>query len=330
MGQSTYRAIVCAALGPPEALQLTRLPRAALAPGQVRVAIKASGINFPDVLIIQGRYQHRPRPPFVPGIEAAGIVAEVAAGAEKLVLGQRVIVRLGTGGYAEEAVVSADAVFPLPEGFSFAQGATFLAAHVTAYHALQTRARLAPGESLLVLGAAGGVGLAAVQVGRALGARVLAAASSEGKLEVAGRHGADARINYASENLADAVKRLTAGAGVDVLLDPVGLAGVAALRCLAWNGRLLSAGFAGGDIPAYAANRVLLKGAAVLGVRAGEAGRRDPALRRGELAALYALAAQGKVRPYVSACFPLAGYVAAMQALSHRRAIGRIALDIEA
>jgi len=330
VSERTYRAVVCAALGPPERLQLTRLPRSPLTAGHVRVAIMAAGVNFPDVLMIQGLYQHRPAPPFVPGIEAAGIVSEVAAGTTAVAPGQRVIVRLRTGGYAEEAVVPADAIHPLPAGFSFEQGATFLAAHVTAYHALHTRAGLAAGQSLLVLGAAGGVGLAAVQIGKALGARVLAAASSEAKLDAACRHGADARVNYASEDVAEAVKRLTAGAGAQVLLDPVGLAGVAALRCLAWNGKLLSAGFAGGAIPTYAANRLLLRGASVLGVRAGEAGRRDPALRRRELAAVYALADEGKVQPFVSARFPLAAFAEAMQALLRRMAIGRLALAVAA
>jgi NADPH2:quinone reductase len=325
----SYRAVVCAALGPPERLELTRLPRAALTPGHVRVVIKAAGINFPDVLMIQGLYQHRPVLPFVPGIEAAGVIAEVAAGTADFVEGQRVIVRLRTGGYAEEAVVARCAIHPLPSTFSFEQGATFLAAHVTAYHALATRAGLAGGETLLVLGAAGGVGLAAVQIGKALGVRVLAAASSEAKLDAACRQGADARINYGTEDLAAAVKRLTASEGVQALLDPVGLAGAPALRCLAWNGRLLSVGFAGGAIPTYAANRVLLKGAAVLGVRAGEAGRRDPALRRRELAAVYALAEQGKVRPFVSARFPLEGWAEAMHVLTRRQAIGRIALSLE-
>jgi NADPH2:quinone reductase len=236
--------------------------------------------------------------------------------------------QMRTGGYAEEAVVPASRIRPLPASFSFAEGATLLVAHTTAYHGLVTRAAIAPGQTLLVLGAAGGVGLAAVQLGKVLGARVLAAASSAEKLEVAARHGADLLIDYSREPIEDGVKRLTAGAGADVVLDPVGIAQEQALRCVAPEGKLLIAGFAGGAIPAYAANRILLKGCTVIGVRAGEAGRRDPAMRARELDALLALAAQGLVRPLVSARFALHGYAEAMRTLQERRAIGRVALEI--
>lgn len=260
MSEPTYRAVVCEALGPPESLQVRHLARVPLGPGTVRVALKASGINFPDFLMIQGLYQHRPELPFVPGLEAAGIVTEVAGDVDAVALGQKVIIQLRTGGYAEEAVVPAGQIRRLPEGFSFEEGATFLVAHLTAYHALSTRADLAPGQTLLVLGAAGGVGLASVQIGKALGARVLAAASTQEKLQVAARHGAEGGIDYSKERIEEGVKRLTSGAGADVVFDPVGIAQEAALRCLAWHGKLLIAGFAGGTIPAYAANRVLLKG----------------------------------------------------------------------
>jgi NADPH2:quinone reductase len=212
--------------------------------------------------------------------------------------------------------------------FSFAEGATFLVAHGTAYHALRTRAAIEPGQTLLVLGAAGGVGLAAVQMGKVLGARVLAAASTEEKLQVAARHGADALIDYSRERVEEGVKRVTAGRGADVVLDPVGIAQEAALRCVAPGGKLLIAGFAGGAIPAYAANRILLKGCSVIGVRAGEAGRQDPAMRAGEREGLLSLAAQGLVRPFVSARFPLQGWAEAMRMLEGRQATGRIALEI--
>jgi NADPH2:quinone reductase len=328
MNGSTYRAVVCEEFGAPERLQLRSLARVPRAPGTVRIALKAAGINFPDVLMIQGLYQHRPTLPFVPGLEAAGVVADVAADVDNIPIGQKVIVRMRTGGYAEEAVVPAGQTLPLPHGFSFEEGATFLAAHMTAYHALATRAAITPGQRLLVLGAAGGVGLAAVQIGKVLGARVLAAASSDAKLRVAVEHGADHVINYTTERVEDGVKRLTSAEGVDVALDPVGIAQEAALRCLAWNGKLLVAGFAGGTIPAYAANRVLLKGCSVIGVRAGEAGRRNPAMRQREFEALLALAEQGLVRPFVSECFPLDAYAKAMRLLESRQAIGRIALQI--
>jgi NADPH:quinone reductase len=323
----TYRAVVCEALGPIDRLQLRDLPRAPLGPGQVRVALKAAGINFPDVLTIQGLYQHKPELPFVPGIEAAGVIVEAAAGVVSPAVGHRVIVRLRTGGYAEEAVAPASQTLALPETFSFAEGATFLVAHMTAYHGLVTRGGLASGQTLLVLGAAGGVGLAAVQLGKVLGARVLAAASSEEKLQAAVCHGADAAIDYTREPVEEGVKRLTAGRGADMVFDPVGIAQESALRCLAHQGKLLIAGFAGGSIPAYAANRILLKGGAVIGVRAGEAGRHDPAMRKRELEALGALAAGGRLRPHVSARFPLEGFAAAMRTLQDRQAIGRVALE---
>ena len=326
MDDSTYRGAVCTELGPPERLKLQRLPRARLGPGSVRVKLRAAGINFPDLLMIQGKYQHRPELPFVPGMEAAGLVAETAPDVHAPVTGQEVMVSMRTGGYAEEAVVAADQVIPLPVGFSFLEGATFLVAHMTAYHALATRAALAPGQTLLVLGAGGGVGLAAVQIGKALGGRVIAAASTEDKLRTAQKCGADHLINYEQGPIDDAVKRLTSGAGVDVVFDPVAIAQESALRCLAYDGKLLVVGFASGAMPAYAANRILLKGCSVIGIRAGEAGRRNPKMRRQEIETLCALAAQGIVRPLVSVSYPLHQYAEAMQLLERRQVIGRVAL----
>jgi NADPH2:quinone reductase len=330
MVDATYRAVVCEALGGPESLRLQALARQPLSPGAVRVSVKAAGINFPDLLTIQGLYQHRPQLPFTPGVEAAGIIVEMAADVHGPCLGQRVIARMRTGGYAEEAVVPASQVVPMPQAFTFAEAATFLVAHGTAYHGLVSRGGLAAGQTLLVLGAAGGVGLAAVQVAKAIGARVLAAASSAFKLEAAISNGAHAAIDYSKEPVETAVKRLTGGEGVQVVLDPVGIEQASVLRCLAHGGKLLIAGFAGGSIPAYAANRILLKGGSVIGVRAGEAGRRDPALRRRELDAVLTLAAQGLVRPLVSARFPLPEWAAAMRLLKSRMAIGRVALEMDA
>jgi NADPH:quinone reductase len=326
MNDPSYRAVVCTELGPPERLALQRLPRAPLTPGTVRVVIKAAGINFSDLLMIEGKYQHRPELPLVPGQEAAGIIAETAPEIDAFAVGQKVIVRMQTGGYAEEAIVPADQILELPAGFSFAEGATFFVAHITAYHALATRAALAPGQKLLVLGAAGGVGLAAVQIGKALGAVVIAAASTAEKLRSAGGCGADHLINYSEERIDEGIKRLTAGAGVEVVFDPVGIAQEVALRCVARDGKLLIVGFAGGSIPAYAGNRILLRGCSVIGVRAGEAGRHNPQMRRQELAALRALAQQGLARPLVSASYPLDRFAEAMQLLRDRRAIGRVAL----
>ncbi len=231
-----------------------------------------------------------------------------------------------TGGYAEEAVVPVEQTLDLRAGFSFAEGATFLVAHITAYHAFATRAALAAGQRLVVLGAAGGAGLAAVQIGKALGAEVIAAASTADKLRVAGAFGADHLINYSEERIDEAVKRLTAGAGADAVFDPVGIAQEVALRCVAHGGRLLIAGFAGGAIPAYAGNRILLKGCSVIGVRAGEAGRHNPQMRRRELEALSALVQRGLVRPLLTTSYPLERYAEAMWLLGERRAIGRVAL----
>ncbi len=329
MNELSYRAVVCTALGPIERLELRRLARAQLRPASVRVAVKAAGVNFPDVLMIRGAYQHRPALPFVPGLEAAGIVSEVAGEVGSVAVGDRVIVQMKSGGFAEEVVAAPEQLRPVPPTFCFAEAATFLVAHLTAYHALKSRADLKVGQTLLVLGAGGGVGLAAVEIGKVLGARVIAAASNQEKLEAARRLGADHLVNYQSQPIEDALKRLTGGAGVDLVLDPVGIAQEAALRCLAWNGKLLLVGFAGGAIPAYAGNRILLKGVSVVGVRAGEAGRRDPALRQQELAALQALAARGLVKPMVSARFALANFVDAMRLLAERRAIGRVALITE-
>jgi NADPH:quinone reductase len=329
MTEPTYRAVVCEELGPADRLRLRQMPRVALSPGTVRVAIKAAGVNFPDTLMIQGLYQHQPELPFVPGLEAAGVVVEVAGDVAGVAVGDRVIAQMRTGGYAEEAVVTPSQLRRLPDGFSFAEGATFLVAHMTAYHALVTRAGVVPGQTLLVLGAAGGVGLAGVQIGKLLGARVIAAASTRAKLDAAVSQGAADVIDYTQEKIEDGVKRLTSGKGVDVVLDPVGIAQEAALRCLAWNGKLLIAGFAGGNIPSYAANRILLKGISVIGIRAGEAGRHDPAMRKGELEALLALGAKGLVQPLVSERVPLEQYADAIHLLADRQAVGRIALEME-
>jgi NADPH:quinone reductase len=324
-----YRGVVCAELGPPERLELQRLQRVPLAPGMVRVKLKAAGINFPDLLMIRGKYQYHPDLPFVPGMEAAGVVAETAPDVRAPVTGQKVMVSMRTGGYAEEAVVPADRVVLIPAGFSFLEGATFLVAHVTAYHALATRAGLASGQMLLVLGAGGGVGLAAVQIGKALGARVIAAASTEDKLRIAQKCGADHLINYVEEPLEEGVRRLMSGAGVDVVFDPVAIGQDSALRCVAHDGKLLVVGFAGGTIPAYAANRILLKGCSVIGIRAGEAGRRNPQMRRRELETLCGLAERGIARPLIFASYPLHRYAEAMQLLGRRQAIGRVVLTTD-
>src|SRR3954463_5842194 len=287
------RAVVCRELGPPEKLRLERVASAPLAPGQVRVAIHAAGINFPDILMAAGEYQLKPALPFTPGMEAAGDVIEIGGGGTAgVAVGDKVIVKMRHGAYADEAVVTPSQLTPLPSTFDYAEGATFLAAHGTAWHALVDRAQIKSGEVLLVHGAGGGVGLAAVELGKLLGAIVIAAASSEQKLAVAQARGADHLVLYGREPFRDAVKRITDGRGADVVYDPVGGEVLEqSLRCIAWGARLLIIGFTGG-IGLARTNLLLIKGASVLGVRAGEAVRRDPALGEARLKALSAWAEQ--------------------------------------
>lgn len=324
------RAVVCRELGPPESLKLEDVPRAALAPkgeGQVRVAIHAAGLNFPDILMAAGDYQLKPPLPFTPGMEAAGEVIEVAD-ADGVRVGDKVIVKARFGCYADEIVVMPDQLTPLPAGFDYAQGAAFLAAHGTAYHALHDRAQIKPGEVLLVHGAGGGVGLAAVELGKVFGATVIACASSEEKLAVAQQRGADHGVLYGREPFRDAVKRITDGRGVDVVFDPVGGAIFEdSLRCIAWGARLLVIGFTGG-IGVAKTNLVLIKGASVLGVRAGEAVRKDPALGVVRLEALTRLANERRIGPNISHRLPLEDYATAMRLLIDRRAIGRVVLEM--
>jgi NADPH2:quinone reductase len=323
-----YRAVVCRALGLPEQLKVERLPRGELTTEMVRVKLLAAGLNFPDWLMVQGLYQHRPDLPFVPGMEGAGVISEIAPDVSSFTVDQKVMVRMRTGAFAEEAVVAPEQILPLPSTFSFEEGATFLAAHTTAWHALRTRAELRGGQTLLVLGAAGGVGLAAVQIGKLLGAHVIAAASTDEKLALARRLGADDLMNYTGHSIEDGVRRLTAARGVDMLFDPVGIAQESALRCLTRGGKLLVVGFAGGQIPSYAANRILLRGCTIIGVRAGEAGRHDPDMRRREHRELCELAEQGHIRPFVSECYPLDECALALRRLADRQALGRIALKL--
>ena len=241
------KAVVCRELGPPERLRLETFASVPLAPGQVRVAIQAAGINFPDILMAAGEYQLKPELPFTPGVEAAGDVIEVDGAADGVAVGDRVIVKMRYGAYADEAVVAPSQLTPLPSTFDYAEGATFLAGHSTAYHALIDRGQIRPGEVLLVHGAGGGVGLAAVEIGKLLGASVIAAASSEEKLAVAQARGADHPVLYGREPFRDAVKRITDGRGADVVFDPVGGEIFEdSLRCIAWGARILVIGFTGG------------------------------------------------------------------------------------
>src|SRR5213082_1261434 len=317
------KAVVCRELGPPECLRLESFAPTPLPKGDVRVAVHAAGINFPDILMAAGEYQLKPELPFTPGVEAAGEVTEIGEGVTGFTVGDRVIVKMRHGAYADEAMVSPSQLIPLPSTFDYAEGATFLAAHGTAYHALIDRGQVQVGDVMLVHGAGGGVGLAAVEIGKLIGATVIAAASSEEKLGVAKARGADHLVLYQREPFRDAVKRITDGRGVDVVYDPVGGEVFEnSLRCIAWGARLLVIGFTGG-IGLARTNLLLLKGASVLGVRAGEAVRRNPALGEVRLKALLTWAEQGKIRPNVSHRLPLEDYARAMRLLIDRKAIGR-------
>jgi len=322
------KAVVCRELGPPERLRLETFASAVLKPGEMRVAIRAAGINFPDILMAAGEYQLKPELPFTPGMEAAGEVIEVDKAAEGIAIGDRVIVKMRHGAYADEAVVAPMQAIPLPSTFDFAEGATFLAAHGTAYHALIDRGQLKSGEVLLVHGAGGGVGLAAVEMGKFLGATVIAAASSEEKLGVAQAKGADHLVLYPREPFRDAVKRITEGRGADVVFDPVGGAVFEdSVRCIAWGARLLVIGFTGG-IGLARTNLLLMKGASVLGVRAGEAVRRNPEAGAVRIKKLLEWAEAGKIRPHISHRRPLEDFAQAMRLLVERKAIGRVALTM--
>ena len=318
--------VVCRELGPPERLRLETFASVPLKPGEVRVAIHAAGINFPDILMAAGEYQLKPELPFTPGVEAAGEVIEADKAADGVAAGDRVIVKMRHGAYADEAVVGPSQLIPMPSTFDYAEGATFLAAHGTAYHALIDRGQVKPGEVLLVHGAGGGVGLAAVEMGKMLGATVIAAASSEDKLGVAQAKGADHLVLYRREPFRDAVKRITDGRGVDGVFDPVGgQIFEESMRCIAWGARLLVIGFTGG-IGLARTNLLLIKGASVLGVRAGEAVRRNPAAGAARIGKLLEWAEAGKIRPHISHRLPLEDYAQAMRLLIDRKAIGRVAL----
>jgi NADPH2:quinone reductase len=320
------RAVICRELGTPDKMTIEDVPRAPLAPTQVRVAIHAAGVNFPDILMVAGEYQHKPPLPFTPGMEAAGVISELGPAARGFNIGDKVTIALRPGAYAEEAVVATEQLAPLPKGFSLTEGAGFRVAYTTASYALAHRAQLSPGEVLLVHGAGGGVGLAAVEVGKALGATVIATASRDDKLAVAREKGADHIIRYDREPFPDTVKRITNGRGADIVFDPVGGSVFeASQRCMAWGARLLIIGFTGG-IGIARTNLILIKGASVLGVRAGEAGRHDPSLRESISAGLAKLAAEGRVRPHISHALPLERWTEAMQLLIDRKAIGRVVL----
>ena len=323
------KAVLCREWGGPDSLRFEEVAARTLKPNEVRIRVRACGVNFADTLIIAGKYQIKPEFPFTPGLEAAGEVVEIGTGVDHLAIGQRAlaVLRFG-GGYAEEIVINADAVVPIPDSMDFVTAAAFPVAYGTSHFALTHRGHLKSGETLLVLGAAGGVGLTAVEIGKQLGARVIAAAGSPEKLAVAREHGADELIDYQRESIRDRVRDLTGGLGADVVYDPVG--GDAfdqALRAVNWEARMLVIGFAAGRIQSVPANLILVKNISVIGVVWGAQAARDPVLISRNLAGLLRWWEAGRLKPLVARTFPLAEAGAAMTALLSRRYAGRIVLE---
>ncbi len=323
------KAVLCKQFGPPESLVVEELPSPKARAGEVVVSVKAASLNFPDVLIIQNKYQFKPPLPFSPGSEMSGVVKEVGEGVRGFKPGDRVIAFTTYGAFAEEVAVEAGRLSPIPEGMDFKSAAAFLLTYGTSDHALRDRGQLKAGETLLVLGAAGGVGLAAIEIGKAIGATVIACASSADKLEVCKQHGADAGINYGSEDLREKIKELTGGKGVDVVYDPVGGPYTElALRSTAWRGRLLVVGFAAGEIPKIALNLALLKGCAIVGVFWGDFARREPKAFADSLSQLGAWFRAGKLKPHVSQTFPLEQAVDALKLMAARKVKGKVVLTV--
>lgn len=323
------KAVLCKAFGPAETLVLEEIASPEAKKTEVLLQVHAAGVNFPDTLIIEGKYQFKPPFPFSPGGEAAGVVTAVGEKVSHLKIGDRVMALTGWGSFAEEVAVPGYNVMPIPPSMDFASAAAFGMTYGTSMHALKQRANLQPGETLLVLGASGGVGLAAVEIGKAMGAKVIAAASSAEKLDVAKAAGADELINYSESSLKDEVKRLTGGQGADVIYDPVG--GDLfdqAIRSIAWNGRLLVVGFASGRIPELPVNLTLLKGAAVVGVFWGAFAQRQPQDNAANFQQLFAWHAEGKLKPLVSQTFPLTQAAEAINTLGQRKAVGKVVVQV--
>jgi NADPH2:quinone reductase len=319
------RAVVVDRWMEPADLAVAEMPEPDVKPGTLKVEVRAAGCNFFDILMVQGNYQVKPPFPFVPGAEVAGVVREVGEGVAGFSPGDRVFASAGLGGFAESALVPARGAYLLPDGMSFEEGAALPIIYPTSYAALVYRAGLQPGETLLVHAAAGGVGIAAVQIGKALGARVIATAGGAEKLEVAAREGADETIDYREEDFAPRVKELTDGRGADVIYDPVG--GDVfdqSLKCIAWNGRLLVIGFASGDIPSVRANRILLKNISIVGLHWGAHITHEPEKIDATFRALLDLYAKGAIRPVIFKTYSLDEVSVALEALASRRTYGKV------
>ncbi|MBL9108869.1 MAG: NADPH:quinone oxidoreductase family protein [Myxococcales bacterium] len=321
------RAVLCSTLTGPDALTVGELPAPSPGPGEVAVDVRAAGLNFPDVLLSYGKYQFKPTPPFVPGGELAGVVAEVGAGVTRFAKGDRVAGTLLHGAFAERVVLPEAACVAIPAELPFETAAATLLTYVTTLHALEDRAKLRAGETMLVLGAAGGVGVAAIQLGKLLGARVLAAASTDEKVAFCRARGADEGIVYTREDLKERAKALTSGRGVDVVYDAVGGAySEAALRAIAWEGRHLVVGFAAGDIPKIPLNLALLKGCQIVGVFWGMFAMREPERNRAHAEKVMAWVGEGKLSPHVDSVFPFDQAGAALRAMEARAVRGKVVL----
>lgn len=323
------KAVLCKAFGPADTLVLEQIANPQVKSDEVLIDVHAAGVNFPDTLIIEGKYQFKPSLPFSPGGEVSGVVAAIGEKVSHLKVGDRVAALTGWGGFAEQVAVPATHVMPLPKGIDLTVAAAFSMAYGTSMHALKQRGNLQPGETLLVLGASGGVGLAAVEIGKALGARVIAAASSAEKLAVAKAAGADELIDYSEASLKDELKRLTGGQGVDVIYDPVGGDHFEdAFRAIAWNGRMLVVGFASGSMPSLPANLPLLKGAALVGVFWGAFAQRQPQDNQANFQQLFAWHAEGRLKPLLSQTFPLEKAGEAIEQLVQRKAVGKVVVQV--
>ena len=321
------KAIVCKAWGLPETLVIEEQADLLPAAGEIVIDIMAAGVNFPDVLIIQNKYQFKPELPFTPGNELAGTVHAFGAGVTQYKVGDKVFAFVPQGAFAQQVKVTADAVLPMAAGMDFDTAAAITLTYGTSHHAVVDRAQLKAGETMLVLGAAGGVGLAAIEIGKALGARVIAAASTTEKLAVCKEHGADVLINYTTEDLREAIKAATNGKGPDVVYDPVGGSYTEpAFRSIAWRGRYLVIGFANGEIPKLPLNLPLLKGASLVGVFWGDFARREPAHNLAAMQELMRWLAEGKIKPHISARYALADTPQALIDMASRKVTGKIVI----
>lgn len=322
------KAVLCKTWGLPDMLVVEDLPEVVPGPGQIAIDVQAAGVNFPDVLIIQNKYQFRPELPFTPGSELAGVIRAVGEGVSGFKPGDKVLAFVSQGAFAQQIAVPAKMAMPMPPGLDFDTAAAVTLTYGTSHHAVVDRAQLKAGETMLVLGAAGGVGLAAIEIGKALGARVIAAASSDEKLEVCKAHGADATINYSTEDLREAIKTATDGKGPDVIYDPVGGSYTEpAFRSIAWRGRYLVIGFANGEIPKLPLNLPLLKGASVVGVFWGEFTKREPKANAAAMQELMKWMAEGKIKPHISGRYALAETAQALNDMAARKVTGKIVIQ---